>query len=130
MYGCALNYVTLRLLGLPATDPVLTRARTLLHRLGSAKAIPSWGKLVLALLNCYDYEGMHNICPEMWLVLCLLLLLRRLVCEMLRLGRPAVVPSIEALRPGDGRGAAASLQHPWVQKGSNVTHAFVVKVGG
>lgn len=34
MFGCALNYTTMRLLGVPASDPVLTKAGNLLHDLG------------------------------------------------------------------------------------------------
>ncbi|KAK2150110.1 hypothetical protein LSH36_423g02015 [Paralvinella palmiformis] len=67
VFGCALNYAALRLLGLPADDPDLTKARNLLHKLGGAKGIPSWGKFWLSLLNVYSWDGMHNICPEMWI---------------------------------------------------------------
>ena len=35
MFGCALNYVVLRLLGLPKDDPDLVKARNLLHKLGA-----------------------------------------------------------------------------------------------
>ena len=35
---------------------------------GGAAAIPSWGKFVLALLNLYSWDGLHNLCPELWSV--------------------------------------------------------------
>ena len=35
MFGCALNYSALRLLGVPKDDEVMVRARSLLHELGT-----------------------------------------------------------------------------------------------
>ena len=35
---------------------------------GGAAAIPSWGKFALALLNLYSWDGLHNLCPELWSV--------------------------------------------------------------
>ena len=35
VFGCALNYSALRLLGVSADDPDLVKARNLLHRLGT-----------------------------------------------------------------------------------------------
>ncbi|XP_055337256.1 lanosterol synthase-like [Paramacrobiotus metropolitanus] len=67
VFGCALNYCTMRILGVAADDPDVTHARKLLHTLG-ALAIPSWGKFWLSVLNVYDYDGMHSIFPEMWLL--------------------------------------------------------------
>ncbi|KAL5006604.1 hypothetical protein ScPMuIL_015410 [Solemya velum] len=67
VFGCALNYVTMRLLDVPASDPDLVKAQTLLHKLGGAAAIPSWGKFWLAVLNVYSWEGMHSLFPEMWI---------------------------------------------------------------
>ncbi|XP_005089657.1 lanosterol synthase [Aplysia californica] len=68
VFGCALNYAALRMLGLPADDPDLVRARDLLHKLGGASAIPSWGKFWLAVLNCYSWEGLNSLFPEMWIL--------------------------------------------------------------
>ena len=33
---------------------------------GGARAIPSWGKFWLSVLNVYSWDGMHSILPEMW----------------------------------------------------------------
>ncbi|XP_076460564.1 lanosterol synthase-like isoform X2 [Babylonia areolata] len=66
VFGCALNYVTMRLLGVGPDDPDLVKARNLLHKLGSASAIPSWGKFWLAVLNVYSWDGLHSLFPEMW----------------------------------------------------------------
>ncbi|KAI9622989.1 hypothetical protein H4Q26_014932 [Puccinia striiformis f. sp. tritici PST-130] len=64
--GTALNYVACRLLGLNAQLPMLIRARTTLHALGggSCLPIPTWGKVWLALLNIYDWEGVNPMHPR------------------------------------------------------------------
>lgn len=67
VFGCALNYSAMRLLGVPPEDPDLVKARKLLHRLGGAKGIPSWGKFWLAVLNVYSWDGLHNLFPELWM---------------------------------------------------------------
>jgi len=83
--GTALNYVALRLLGVPAEHPVIVRARATLHKLGThnllepyyvvhlrslggAAASASWGKFWLSVLNVYDWEGNNPIPPELWYV--------------------------------------------------------------
>ena len=83
--GTALNYVALRLLGVPAEHPVIVRARATLHKLGGhniseqyyvvhlqllggAAASASWGKFWLSVLNVYDWEGNNSIPPELWYV--------------------------------------------------------------
>ena len=47
-------------------DPDVARARTLLHHLGGAVCIPSWGKFWLAVLNVYHWNGVHSLFPELW----------------------------------------------------------------
>ncbi|KAH9034681.1 lanosterol synthase-like protein [Lactarius hengduanensis] len=66
--GTALNYVALRLLGVPAEHPVIVRARAVLHKLGGAGASASWGKFWLSVLNVYEWEGNNPIPPELWLL--------------------------------------------------------------
>lgn len=44
MFGTALNYVALRLLGLEPDHPVCEKARKKLHEMGGAGVVPSWGK--------------------------------------------------------------------------------------
>uniref|UniRef100_A0A0W0GBE7 Squalene cyclase N-terminal domain-containing protein n=1 Tax=Moniliophthora roreri TaxID=221103 RepID=A0A0W0GBE7_MONRR len=68
VFGAALNYTALRLLGLKPDHPVCTRAQATLHKLGGPCAIPSWGKFWLSLLNVYDWEGNNPIPPELWLL--------------------------------------------------------------
>ena len=66
MFGTALNYATLRLLGVDRDDSDIVRARGLLHRLGGATGIPSWGKFWLAVLGVYDWTGLNTLLPELW----------------------------------------------------------------
>ncbi|KAF8661357.1 hypothetical protein AX16_001452 [Volvariella volvacea WC 439] len=68
VFGTALNYVALRLLGMDAEHPICVKARATLHKLGGATAIPSWGKFWLSLLNVYDWAGNNSVPPELWLL--------------------------------------------------------------
>ncbi|XP_037542212.1 lanosterol synthase-like isoform X1 [Nematolebias whitei] len=67
VFGTALSYTSLRILGVGPDDPDLVRARNNLHSKGGATGIPSWGKFWLAVLNVYSWEGMNTLLPEMWL---------------------------------------------------------------
>ena len=60
--------MSLRLLGLDKDHPVCAKARENLHKMGGAGVVPSWGKAWLAILNCYKWEGLSPICPELMLV--------------------------------------------------------------
>jgi lanosterol synthase len=68
VFVTTLVYVALRLLGTPAEDERCRRARAWLRANGGVGAIPSWGKLWLAMLNLYAYEGVHPVLPELWLL--------------------------------------------------------------
>ncbi|KAJ3190238.1 Lanosterol synthase (Oxidosqualene--lanosterol cyclase) [Gaertneriomyces sp. JEL0708] len=68
VFGTALNYVTLRLLGVPADHPAAVKARQTLHGLGGAAASPAWAKFWLSVLGVYEYEGMNPVPPELWLL--------------------------------------------------------------
>lgn len=69
VFTTALAYVALRLLGLPPEHPLTAAARQWLHRQpGGVLAIPTWGKLWLALLDLYDYEGINPCPPELFLL--------------------------------------------------------------
>ncbi|XP_068602497.1 lanosterol synthase [Brachionichthys hirsutus] len=67
VFGTALNYTSLRILGAEPDDPDVVRARNNLHSKGGAAGIPSWGKFWLAILNVYSWEGMNTLLPEIWL---------------------------------------------------------------
>ncbi|KIY70790.1 terpene synthase [Cylindrobasidium torrendii FP15055 ss-10] len=68
MFGTAMNYAALRILGVDKDHPVCVRARGIMHELGGATASPAWAKFWLAILNVYEWEGMNPIPPELWLL--------------------------------------------------------------
>lgn len=68
VFTSVLNYVALRLLGCEVGDPTLVRARKWFLPHGGGKALASWGKFALALLDLYDYDGLHPVPPELWLL--------------------------------------------------------------
>lgn len=68
MFATALVYVALRLLGLDPDAPLCLRARSWLQAHGGVESIPSWGKLWLAMMRLYEYEGINPVLPELWLL--------------------------------------------------------------
>ncbi|CAK0762308.1 hypothetical protein CVIRNUC_002944 [Coccomyxa viridis] len=68
MFGTALSYVTMRILGLPAEDEVCAAAQKWIRANGGATHITSWGKFWLAVLGCYSWDGMNPTPPEIWLL--------------------------------------------------------------
>ncbi len=65
LFVTTLVYVASRLLGVERDDPLVEPARRFLQEEGTL-GIPSWGKFWLALLNLYDWRGVHPILPELW----------------------------------------------------------------
>ncbi|KDQ13559.1 hypothetical protein BOTBODRAFT_160506 [Botryobasidium botryosum FD-172 SS1] len=68
VFGTALNYCSMRILGVDAEHPAMIKARGTLHKLGGATGIPSWGKFWLSVLNVHDWDGCNPIPPELWLL--------------------------------------------------------------
>ncbi|RYP15992.1 hypothetical protein DL765_005389 [Monosporascus sp. GIB2] len=68
VFGTTMNYVMLRILGVSPSHPVLIQARAALHRMGSATALPTWGKFWMCLLGLYEWDGMLPLIPEPLLV--------------------------------------------------------------
>lgn len=68
MFGTALSYVVMRLLGVPAKDKRCARARAWMREHGGATSIPSWGKFWLSVLGVYEWEGLYPVPPELWLL--------------------------------------------------------------
>jgi lanosterol synthase/protostadienol synthase len=64
VFGTTVNYITLRLLGLPVKHAACVKARKLLLAMGGAVAMPSWGKFWLCVLNVYEWEGMIPLPAE------------------------------------------------------------------
>ena len=65
LFVSTLVYVALRLLGIERDDPLIEPARRFVQSEG-VLGIPSWGKFWLALLNLYDWRGLHPVLPELW----------------------------------------------------------------
>ncbi len=68
VFTSVLNYVTMRLLGVERHDEDLQRCRKWFMDRGGALASASWGKFFLAIMNLYDYRGLHPVPPELWLL--------------------------------------------------------------
>ena len=68
MLGTCLNYVALRLLGVPSREPFMQQALVFIRKHGGAEYIPSWGKFYLAILNIYEWDGVAPILPELWML--------------------------------------------------------------
>ncbi|KAL8149707.1 cycloartenol Synthase [Apium graveolens] len=70
MFGTALSYVTLRLLGEGATDGQgsMEKGRQWILDHGGATSITSWGKMWLAVLGVFEWSGNNPLPPEIWLL--------------------------------------------------------------
>ena len=69
VFTTTLAYVALRLLGVPADDPMSTSARVWLREKSEGVlANPTWGKFWLSLLDLYDRDGVHPLIPELFLL--------------------------------------------------------------
>ncbi|KAL7152923.1 hypothetical protein ABFS83_04G131000 [Erythranthe nasuta] len=71
MFGSALNYVALRLLGEgleDGDDMAVDRGRKWILDHGGAVGTPSWGKLWLTVLGVYEWDGCNPMPPEFWLL--------------------------------------------------------------
>ncbi|KAF9008258.1 terpene synthase [Cyathus striatus] len=66
VFGTALNYTSLRILGLDPDHPKMKIARNTLKGLGGALGASAWGKFWLCVLNVYDWAGVNSIPPELW----------------------------------------------------------------
>jgi squalene-hopene/tetraprenyl-beta-curcumene cyclase len=60
-------YMALRLLGVPASDPALQRAKALILSKGGISKTRIFTKFHLALIGCYDWHGIPSIPP--WVML-------------------------------------------------------------
>ncbi|XP_031109631.1 cycloartenol synthase-like isoform X2 [Ipomoea triloba] len=70
MFGTALNYVTLRILGeeKDGGNGAMKEARKWILDHGGATFIPSWGKMWLSVLGVYEWSGNNPVPPELWLL--------------------------------------------------------------
>ncbi|KAK5162917.1 uncharacterized protein LTR77_011078 [Saxophila tyrrhenica] len=68
VFGTAMNYTALRLLGVEAEDERMRKARGCLLGLGGALAAPHWGKFWLSVLGVMEWEIVNPVPPELWLL--------------------------------------------------------------
>ena len=67
-FGTSLNYTVLRLVGVDPEQPIMVKARGLLHKLGGAANAPHWAKFWLAVLGVADWDIVNPVPPELWLL--------------------------------------------------------------
>jgi lanosterol synthase len=68
LFVTTLVYVAARLLGASRDSPWLLDAQRFFEREGGVQTIPTWGKVWLALLGMYEWDGVNPILPELWLL--------------------------------------------------------------
>ena len=69
VFTTTLAYVALRLLGVPPDDPLVATARRWLHSPDNGVlAIPTWGKLWLAMAGLIGWDGVNPFSPETFLL--------------------------------------------------------------
>ncbi|KAK6409796.1 hypothetical protein LTR95_018276, partial [Oleoguttula sp. CCFEE 5521] len=68
VFGTAMNYTTLRLLGVPAEDPRMRKARGCLYDLNGALLGPHWAKWWLSVLGVMVWDVVNPVPPELWLL--------------------------------------------------------------
>ncbi|KAL8825788.1 MAG: hypothetical protein Q9170_007662 [Blastenia crenularia] len=68
VFGTAMNYVVLRLLGASEEDERIIKARRTLHKLGGAINGPHWAKFWLSVLGCMEWDAVNPVPPELWLL--------------------------------------------------------------
>ncbi|KJX98068.1 lanosterol synthase like protein [Zymoseptoria brevis] len=68
VFGTAMNYTALRLLGVPESDPRMRKARHCLYGLGGAINGPHWAKWWLSVLGVMQWDIVNPVPPEFWLL--------------------------------------------------------------
>lgn len=68
VFGTALNYTVLRIIGLDPEHPVMVKARGTLHKLGGATCAPHWAKFWLSVLGICKWDIVNPIPSELWLL--------------------------------------------------------------
>ncbi len=66
LFVTTLVYVAARLLGVSESSEWLHGARLMFEREGGVQRVPTWGKVWLAMLGLYPWEGVNPILPEVW----------------------------------------------------------------
>ncbi|KAI9878912.1 MAG: Lanosterol synthase (Oxidosqualene--lanosterol cyclase) [Pleopsidium flavum] len=68
VFGTAMNYVVLRLLGVGEEDKRMVKARGTLYKLGGAVNGPHWAKFWLSVLGVMEWDAVNPVPPELWLL--------------------------------------------------------------
>ena len=68
VFGTAMNYVVLRLLGASEEEKRMVKARGKLHELGGAVNGPHWAKFWLSVLGVMEWDTVNPVPPELWYV--------------------------------------------------------------
>lgn len=68
VFGTAMNYTALRLLGVSESDPRMRKARNCLYDLGGAVNGPHWAKFWLSVLGVMQWDIVNPVPPELWLL--------------------------------------------------------------
>jgi lanosterol synthase len=68
VFGTAMNYTTLRILGAGEEEPRMIEARGKLHQLGGALNGPHWTKFWLSVLGVTQWDIVNPVPPELWLL--------------------------------------------------------------
>lgn len=68
VFGTAMNYVVMRLLGASSEDSRMIKARGKLYQLGGAANGPHWAKFWLSVLGCAEWDIVNPVPPELWYV--------------------------------------------------------------
>ncbi len=68
MFTSVLSYVALRLLDESPDREEIVRMRRWIREHGGALAAASWAKWILCVLHLYEYDGLHPILPELYLL--------------------------------------------------------------
>lgn len=69
VFGTAMNYTVLRILGADPEDTRMVKARGMLHKLGGAVYGPHWAKFWLSVLGVMEWECVNPVPPELWSVM-------------------------------------------------------------
>jgi lanosterol synthase len=68
VFGTAMNYTALRIVGVSEEEDWMVKARGTLHKLGGAVNGPHWAKFWLSVLGVTKWDIVNPIPPELWLV--------------------------------------------------------------
>ena len=68
VFGTAMNYTVLRLLGVDAEEAHMIKARGTLYKMGGAKNAPHWAKFWLSVLGVCQWDIVNPCPPELWLL--------------------------------------------------------------